>query len=72
LLPRKSDAGGRPWHPLDRVSSCGLYGYPVPAAAQIAVDTTAAFLAADQTLTEVIFTCFGPDVLQALQAALNR
>jgi len=52
--------------------SCGVYGYPVSAAAQIAVDTTAAFLAADQTLTEVIFTCFGPDVLQAFQAALNR
>lgn len=52
--------------------SCGIYGYPVPAAVQIAIDTTSAFLAADQTLTEVIFACFGQDVLQAFQAALDR
>lgn len=52
--------------------SCGVYGYPVPAAAQIAIDTTAAFLAADETLTEIIFTCFGPDVLHAFQVALKR
>jgi O-acetyl-ADP-ribose deacetylase (regulator of RNase III) len=52
--------------------SCGIYGYPVAAAAQVAIDTTAAFLAADETLTEVIFACFGADVLQAFQAALNR
>jgi O-acetyl-ADP-ribose deacetylase (regulator of RNase III) len=51
--------------------SCGAFGYPVPAAAQIAIDTTAAFLIADQTLTEVIFACFGQDVLRALQAALD-
>jgi O-acetyl-ADP-ribose deacetylase len=52
--------------------SCGIYGYPVPAAAQIAIDTTAAFLADDLTLTEVIFACFGQDVLQAFHAALSR
>jgi O-acetyl-ADP-ribose deacetylase (regulator of RNase III) len=52
--------------------SCGVYGYPVTSAAQIAIDTTAAFLAADQTLTEVIFACFGPAVMHAFQAALLR
>ena len=52
--------------------SCGIYGYPVPAAVQIAIDTTSAFLATDQTLTEVIFACFGPDVVLAFQAALDR
>jgi O-acetyl-ADP-ribose deacetylase (regulator of RNase III) len=52
--------------------SCGIYGYPVAAAAQIAIDTTTAFLAMDETLTEVIFACFGADVLQAFRAALDR
>jgi O-acetyl-ADP-ribose deacetylase (regulator of RNase III) len=52
--------------------SCGIYGYPVPAAAQVAVDTTTAFLATDRTVTEVIFACFGQDVLQAIQTALGR
>src|SRR3954463_6441447 len=28
--------------------SCGVYGYPIPAAARIAIETTAAFLAGDQ------------------------
>jgi O-acetyl-ADP-ribose deacetylase (regulator of RNase III) len=49
--------------------SCGVYGYPIGDAARIAIDTTAAFLADDQTLTEVIFACFGPDVLDALRNA---
>jgi O-acetyl-ADP-ribose deacetylase len=49
--------------------SCGIYGYPIPAAARIAVDTVSAFLAADQTLRQVIFACFGADVLAAFQAA---
>jgi O-acetyl-ADP-ribose deacetylase len=52
--------------------SCGVYGYPVPAAARIAVETTSALLATDRTVTEVIFACFGQDVLQAIQTALGR
>ena len=52
--------------------SCGVYGYPIPDAARIAIDTTAAFLANDQTLTEVIFACFGRDVLEALLNAAGR
>ena len=42
--------------------SCGVYGYPVPEAARIAIDTTAAFLDEDRTLTQVIFACFGEAV----------
>src|ERR1039457_2294194 len=42
--------------------SCGIYGCPIPDAARIAIDTTAAFLAKDRTLTEVIFACFGQNV----------
>jgi O-acetyl-ADP-ribose deacetylase len=49
--------------------SCGIYGYPIPDAAQIAVDTVADFLAADRSLEQVIFACFGSDVLAAFQAA---
>jgi O-acetyl-ADP-ribose deacetylase (regulator of RNase III) len=49
--------------------SCGVYGYPVPAAARIAIETTKTFLTTDEILTEVIFACFGADVLQAFQAA---
>lgn len=52
--------------------SCGIYGYPVRDAATIAVDTVAAFLAQDRTLQQVIFACFGPDVLGAFQDALGH
>ena len=52
--------------------SCGIYGYPVPDAARIAIDTTAAFLAEDRTLTEVIFACFGQNVLAAFQSAAGN
>lgn len=49
--------------------SCGIYGYPIPAAARVAVDTVEAFLAANETLRQVIFACFGPDVLAAFREA---
>ena len=47
--------------------SCGIYGYPIPEAARIAVDTVR--LCADRTLETVIFACFGADVLAAFQDA---
>lgn len=49
--------------------SCGVYGYPVEAAARIAMTTTAAFLREDTSITRVVFACFGADVLAAFQAA---
>jgi O-acetyl-ADP-ribose deacetylase (regulator of RNase III) len=52
--------------------SCGIYGYPIPDAAGIAVDTTASYLASNETMTEVIFACFGQDVMQAFHNVLNR
>jgi O-acetyl-ADP-ribose deacetylase (regulator of RNase III) len=52
--------------------SCGVYGYPIPDAARIAIDTTRAFLDADRTLEMVIFACFGEDVSRALQSTLER
>ena len=52
--------------------SCGVYGYPIADAARIAINTTAAFLGSNDSLTEVIFACFGQDVLRAFQAGLGR
>ncbi|MFN8544548.1 MAG: O-acetyl-ADP-ribose deacetylase [Candidatus Binatia bacterium] len=42
--------------------SCGIYGYPIPEAARIALTTTAAFLAADDRLAEVRFVFLDPEV----------
>jgi O-acetyl-ADP-ribose deacetylase (regulator of RNase III) len=50
--------------------SCGIYGYPIPDAAKIAVGTVNDFLAFDRTIEKITFACFGADVLAALQAAL--
>jgi len=52
--------------------SCGVYGYPLPDASRIAIDTTTSFLGSNETLIEVIFACFGQDVLHAFQDALGR
>ena len=51
--------------------SCGVYGYPLPDAARIAVDTVTDFLAAEETIRQVMFACFGPDVLAAFEAAAS-
>ncbi len=52
--------------------SCGIYGYPIPDAARIAVGTVADFLADKLSISRVILTCFGKDVLEAYRAALSR
>jgi O-acetyl-ADP-ribose deacetylase (regulator of RNase III) len=51
--------------------SCGIYGYPIPEAARIAVQTTAACLDTMPSVSTVIFACFGDDVLRAYEAALS-
>jgi O-acetyl-ADP-ribose deacetylase (regulator of RNase III) len=51
--------------------SCGIYGYPIPEAAGIAIDSTAGFLREDETIEEVVFACFGAAVLEAFQGALG-
>jgi O-acetyl-ADP-ribose deacetylase (regulator of RNase III) len=50
--------------------SCGVYGYPVEPAAQIAVREVKAFLAQRDPLEHVIFACFAPAVLAAYRRAL--
>jgi O-acetyl-ADP-ribose deacetylase (regulator of RNase III) len=52
--------------------SCGVYGYPIPAAARIALAQITAVLRETTSITRVIFACFGAEVLQAFQAALRE
>ena len=51
--------------------SCGIYGYPIPAAARIAMTESAAFLDTEPSIERVIFACVGAEVLSAFQAALR-
>ncbi|HSP33127.1 MAG TPA: O-acetyl-ADP-ribose deacetylase [Thermoanaerobaculia bacterium] len=47
--------------------SCGVYGYPIDAAAEIAVrETTGA------SLQRLVFACFSEDILRAYRTALAR
>jgi O-acetyl-ADP-ribose deacetylase len=52
--------------------SCGVYGYPIPAASDIAISTVARFLAANETITQVIFACFSAGIRDTFQTALDR
>ena len=51
--------------------SCGIYGYPIPDAARVAVRTVAAFLAGEPSIERVILACFGSEVLAAYEAAVQ-
>jgi O-acetyl-ADP-ribose deacetylase len=51
--------------------SCGIYGYPIQDACQIAVRETAAYLKTNLLPESVIFVCFGREIYDAYQAALN-
>lgn len=52
--------------------SCGIYGYPIPDAARIAIRTVTEFLTQDASIEQVVFACFGNEVFAAYQAALAR
>ncbi len=52
--------------------SCGIYGYPIQDAARIAIDTVRQVLSTDRTIEQVIFACFGTEVLDAFTDALRR
>lgn len=52
--------------------SCGIYGYPVDAAARIAIESTLLALGDCEHLQQVIFACFGDDTEAALQNALAQ
>ena len=51
--------------------SCGVYGYPIPDAARIALGTVVGFLAEETAIEQVIFACFGDDVTAAFTDALR-
>jgi O-acetyl-ADP-ribose deacetylase len=50
--------------------SCGAYGYPIPEAARIAVETTREFLATDNNIDKVIFVVASDEILRAYQLLL--
>jgi len=52
--------------------SCGVYGYPIPQAAAIAIGTTLKFTAQNQSIVKVIFACASDAVMNALQDAYEQ
>jgi O-acetyl-ADP-ribose deacetylase (regulator of RNase III) len=50
--------------------SCGAYRYPVPQAAQIAVETTRDFLATTDKIDKVIFVVTNDEICTAYQEIL--
>ena len=51
--------------------SCGIYGYPVEAATEIAVRETRAAMERTPSIERVIFACFTDDVCDAYRRALG-
>jgi O-acetyl-ADP-ribose deacetylase (regulator of RNase III) len=51
--------------------SCGVYGYPIPDAAWVAVGAVVGTLPRTPSITEVIFACFGETTRDALAQALG-
>ncbi len=52
--------------------SCGVYGYPLGQAAQIAIETVISSQHDKQHLQQVIFACFNDDIKHHLESALAR
>ena len=52
--------------------SCGAYRYPIPAAAQIAVETTREFLGKNNDLEKVIFVVASDEIFSAYQRLLKK
>ena len=52
--------------------SCGVYGYPIPDAARIAVRETRAALENNSTIDRVLFVCFTNEVAAAYEEALRK
>ena len=50
--------------------SCGVYGYPLDQAAQIAVGEVRSFLVGDDGIATVYLVCFGEDARQAYEQAM--
>ena len=51
--------------------SCGVYGYPIPAATAIAVREVRSFLTTAQAVRRVVFACFGEETLREYRRLLG-
>jgi O-acetyl-ADP-ribose deacetylase (regulator of RNase III) len=51
--------------------SCGIYGYPIPQAVEIAVRETRAAVDANAAIEQIIFACFGDGVYGAYRHAVG-
>jgi O-acetyl-ADP-ribose deacetylase (regulator of RNase III) len=51
--------------------SCGVYGYPIAKAVKIAVSETVAELVSSDAIQKVVFACFGDEIFQAYQKAVD-
>jgi O-acetyl-ADP-ribose deacetylase (regulator of RNase III) len=52
--------------------SCGVFGYPIDQAVEIAIRETVAGLKANQSLENVYFACFGEEVYSAYISELDK
>lgn len=52
--------------------SCGIYGYPIEEACQVAVDTVAKFLSKNSLPEQVIFVLFSQDYLKVYEDYLKK
>jgi O-acetyl-ADP-ribose deacetylase (regulator of RNase III) len=52
--------------------SCGVFGFPLDRAAEIAIDEVAGFLEDDGPLDQVLMVAFGPEPRGALEKAVSR
>jgi O-acetyl-ADP-ribose deacetylase len=52
--------------------SCGVYGYPIDQAVEIAIRETGAALKANSSIEKVHFACFGDEVFSAYASQLAR
>ena len=52
--------------------SCGIYGYPIPEAARIAVETVADFVRANEGIERVRFVLLSEDVDRPFETALAK
>jgi O-acetyl-ADP-ribose deacetylase (regulator of RNase III) len=52
--------------------STGAYGFPLERATEIALGVTKNFLKTDETLTKVLFVCFGEKALNTYREVYSR
>jgi len=52
--------------------SCGIYGYPIEPATEIAVRETIAALDRNPLIESVIFACFNDEIFAAYEDVLSR